>query len=110
MKLKDYPIFLLKLKKKLVHLRNIETTGLKRSDLVYISMRSQKHHKEAKYLSYLQADLINEIKSKTNEIRKLIIELGMMINKFDTDIITKRLEEIDKKDQIEDKGEDYLKS
>ena len=60
-------------------------------------MRSQKHHKEAEYLSYLQADPINEIKSKTNEIRKLIIELGMMINKSDRDVIRKRLEEIDKK-------------
>ena len=45
-------------------------------------MRSQKHHKEAEYLSYLQADPINEIKSKSN-IRKLIIELGMMIDKSD---------------------------
>ena len=60
-------------------------------------MRSQKHHKKAEYLSYLQADPINEIKSKTNEIRKLIIELGMMINKSDRDVIRKRLEEIDKK-------------
>ena len=89
--------FSTKIKKKLVQLRNIETTGLKRSDLIYILMRSQKHHKEAEYLSYLQADLINEIKSKTNEIRKLIIELGMMINKSDSDIVTKRLDEIDKK-------------
>ena len=60
-------------------------------------MRSQKHHKEAEYLSYLQADPINEIKSKTNEIRKLIIELGMMMNKSDRDVIKKRWEKIDKK-------------
>ena len=63
-------------------------------------MRSQKHHKKAEYLSYLQAEPINEIKSKSNNIRKLIIELGMMINKSDRDIIRKRLikrEEIDKK-------------
>ena len=60
-------------------------------------MRSQKHHKEAEYLSYLQADPINEIKSKSNNIRKLIIELGMMIDKSDRDIIRKRLEESDKK-------------
>ena len=63
-------------------------------------MRSQKHHKKAEYLSYLQAEPINEIKSKLNNIRKLIIELGMMINNSDRDIIRKRLikrEEIDKK-------------
>ena len=60
-------------------------------------MRSQKHHKKAEYLSYLQAEPINEIKSKSNNIRKLIIELGMMIDKSDRDIIRKRLEESDKK-------------
>ena len=95
--IKDYQIFLVKILKKLAQLRNIKTTGLKRSDLIYILMRSQKHHKEAEYLSYLQADPINEIKSKSNIIRKLIIELGMMIDKSDRDIIRKRLEEIDKK-------------
>ena len=55
-------------------------------------MRSKKHHKEAKYLSYLQAEPINEIKSKLNNIRKPIIKLGMMINKSDRDIIRKRLD------------------
>ena len=59
-------------------------------------MRSQKHHKEAEYLSYLQADPSNEIRSKTNKIRMLIIELAMMIDKADRDIIRKRLQEIDK--------------
>ena len=33
--------------KKLAQLRNIETTGLKGSDLIYILLRSQKHHKES---------------------------------------------------------------
>ena len=97
MKLKDFSDFSTKSLKKLAQLQNSETTGLKRSDLIYILMRSQKHHKEAEYLSYLQADPINEIKSKSNIIRKLIIELGMMIDKSDRDIIRKRLEEIDKK-------------
>ena len=97
--------FLTKILKKLVQLRNIEAAGLNRSDLIYTLMRSQKHHKEAEYLSYLQAEPINEIKSKSNNIRKPIIKLGMMINKSDRDIIRKRLEEIDKKNkkQIKDK-------
>ena len=97
--------FLTKILKKLVQLRNIEAAGLNRSDLIYILMRSQKHHKEAEYLSYLQAEPINEIKSISNNIRKPIIKLGMMINKSDRDIIRKRLEEIDKKNkkQIKDK-------
>ena len=71
MKLKDFSDFSTKSLKKLAQLQNSETTGLKRSDLIYILMRSQKHQKEADYLSYLQDDPINEIKSKTNEIRKL---------------------------------------
>ena len=59
-------------------------------------MRTQKHHKEKEYLSLLQTVSNNEIKSKTNEIRKVIIELDMLLNKSDRDIIRKRLEEIDK--------------
>ena len=48
----------------------------------------------------MQVDPINEIKSKTNEIRKYIIELGMSIYKSDKDIIRKRLNEIDRKTSI----------
>ena len=59
-------------------------------------MRTQKHHKEKEYLSLLQTASNNEIKSKTNEIRKVIIELDMLLNKSDRDIIRKRLEKIDK--------------
>ena len=68
MKLKDYLIYLQKLKKKLPQLRNIETTGLKRSDLIYILLSSQKHHKESEYLKYLLDDSSNEIKSKSNKM------------------------------------------
>ena len=49
-------------------------------------MRTQNHHKEKQYLSLLQANPKNEIKSKTNEVRKVIIELGMLLNKSDRDI------------------------
>ena len=47
---------LTKILKNLAQLCNIETTGLKRSDLIYILLRSQKHHKESEYLKYLQDD------------------------------------------------------
>ena len=86
----------LKLLRKLVQLRNIDTTDLKQSELLYILMRTQKHHKEKEYLSLLQTDSNNEIKSKTNEIRKVIIELDMLLNKSDRDVIRKILEKIDK--------------
>ena len=85
-----------KILKKLPQLRNIETTGLKRSDLIYILLCSQKHHKESEYLKYLQDDSSNEIKLKSNKMRTLILELGMLINKSDRDAIRKRLEEINK--------------
>ena len=85
-----------KILKKLAQLRNIVTRDLKRSELLHILMRTQKHHKEKEYLSLLQAEFNNEIKSKTNEVRKVIIELGMLLNKGDRDSIRKRLKEIDK--------------
>ena len=59
-RLSDLPT---KILRKLVQLRNVEPTGLKRSELLYILMRTQKHHKEAEYLSYLQADHNNQINS-----------------------------------------------
>ena len=86
----------LKILTKIVRLRNVETTGLNKSELLYILMRTQKHHKEKEYLSLLQTVSNNEIKSKTNEIRKVIIELDMLLNKSDRDIIRKILEKIDK--------------
>ena len=92
-KLSDLP---LKILRKLPQLRNIDTTDLKRSELLHTLMPTQKHHEEKEYLSYLQADSINEIKSKKNEVRKVIIELGILLNKGDRDSIGKRLKEIDK--------------
>ena len=61
--------------KKLAQLRNIETTGLTKSDLISILLRSKKHHVETKYLEYLESDPVNEIKFKIKEIRKYIIEI-----------------------------------
>ena len=54
------------------------------------------HYKEKEYQSLLQAGPNNEIKSKTNEIRKVIIELEMLLNKSDRNTIRKRSEKIDK--------------
>ena len=91
--LSDLP---LKNLRKLAQLRNIEAAGLNRSELFYILMRTQNHHKEKGYLSLLQADPNNEIKSQRNEVRTVIIELGMLLNKSDRYSIRKRLKEIDK--------------
>ena len=42
-RLSDLPTEILR---KLVQLWNVDSTGLKRSELLYILMRTQKHHKE----------------------------------------------------------------
>ena len=59
-RLSDLPT---KILRKLVQLRNVDSIGLKRSELLYVLMRTQKHHKETEYLSHLQADPIDEIKA-----------------------------------------------
>ena len=69
---------------KLAQLRNIETTGLKKSDRMYILLRSQKYLKETKYLEYLNNNTNKDdktIKSKINEIRKTIAELDVLLDK-----------------------------
>ena len=86
--------------RKLAQLRNVETTGLTKLDLIYILLRSQKHHPETKYLEYLQVDPINYIKSMINEIRKYIIKLGMSMDKSNKYKIKKRLDEIDRMTNI----------
>ena len=83
--------------RKLVQLRNVESTGLKRSELLYILMRSQKYHKEKEYLSHLQSDPVNKINIMINKIKRFITELGMLLNKSEINIIRKRLNEISKK-------------
>ena len=59
-------------------------------------MRSRKHHKENEYLSHLQADPNNEIKSMIIKIRKFITKLGMLLNKTERNNIRKRLNQIDR--------------
>lgn len=73
--------------RKLVQLCNVDSTGLKRSELLYVLMRSQKHHKEKEYLHYLQTETISEIKSRIIKIKKFITELDMLLTKSEGNII-----------------------
>ena len=57
MKSKDQRTYHLSLKK-IAQLQNIKSRGLKKSDLIYILLRSKKHLEETKYLDYLQTDLV----------------------------------------------------
>ena len=92
-RLSDLPTEILR---KLVQFRYVDSTGLKRSELLYILMRSQKHHKENEYLNHLQADPDNEMKSMIIKMKKFITKLGMLLNKSDRNNIRKRLNEIDR--------------
>ena len=85
---------------KLAQLRNIETTRLRKPDLIYVLFRSQKNLKETKYLEYLNNNTDNTIKSKINEIRKVIAELDMMLDKKYEKEILKELAKIDRKTRI----------
>ena len=67
--------------KKLAQLRDIETIGLTKSNVIYILLRSQKHPEETKYLKYLQTDPPNEIKSKINEIRVKVMKIELKSEK-----------------------------
>ena len=87
---------LTKILRKIFQLRNVDSTGLKRSELFYILMRTQKHHKETEYLNHLQADPISDMKSMIIKIKKVIAELGMLLSKSERNITKKRLNEIDR--------------
>ena len=59
-------------------------------------MRTQKHHKETEYLTHLQVDPVNDIKSMIIRIRKFITRLAMLLSKSERNTIRKRLNEIDR--------------
>ena len=86
---------LLKLSKnelhKIAQLRDIDTTNVKKKDLIYMLLRSQSNVKESQYLSLLNQNKTNEIDNKINEIRNLLIETGM---RFTNKEITKYTQEL----------------
>ena len=93
MKLKDLPR---KILSKPVQLRNVDSTGLKRSELLHILMRTQKHKKETEYLNHLQVEPTSDMKSMIIKIKKFITELEMLLSKSERNNIRKRLNEIDR--------------
>ena len=86
---------LLKLSKnelhKIAQLRDIDTTNVKKKDLIYMLLRSQSNVKESQYLSLLNQNKTNEIDNKINEIRNPLIEIGM---RFTNKEITKYTQEL----------------
>lgn len=77
---------------KLVQLRNINVTKLqgdnvirrlKKSDLIYILLKSKEDSKEKKYLELLNNESDNDIHNKINKIRIEILELDKRLSKKD---------------------------
>ena len=79
--------------KKLAQLRGVETTGLKRHELLTNLMGTEKHHREQKYLKHLQSDSVSQIDTLINLIRTDIIKLDRLLDKSDRKKIKKRLYE-----------------
>ena len=80
--------------KKLAQLGGVETTGLKRHELLTILMRTEKLHREQKYLQHLQSDSGSQIDTLINLIRT-DIKLNRLLDKSDRKKIKKRLYEIE---------------
>ena len=74
-KIKQLKDLTLKTLQKIAQQRNINTTGLKKKNLIYTLIRSEKSHKENNYLEYITKDTNNEIHDKINEIRKQLINI-----------------------------------
>ena len=77
---------------KLVQLRNINVTKLqgdnvirrlKKSDFIYILLKSKEDSKQKKYLELLNNESDNDIHNKINKIRIEILELDKRLSKKD---------------------------
>ena len=76
--------------RQIAKLRNI-STNLSKSDIIYALIRSKRIINEEKYIF----DNVNEILSKTNDVRLLLSTVSPYINKKKRDSIRKRLDEIE---------------
>ena len=79
---------------KIAQLRDIDTTNVKKQDLIYMLLRSLLNIKESQYLSLLNKDTTNEVDNKINEIRKLLIEIGKQFNNIEIKKYTQELYDI----------------
>ena len=76
--------------RQIAKLRNI-STNLSKSDIIYALICSKRIINEEKYIF----DNVNEILSKTNDVRLLLSTVSPYINKKKRDSIRKRLYEIE---------------
>ena len=95
LKLEKYALLSTKTLRKLDQLCGVETTGLLKSDLMYILIRSEKTHREDNYLQHFLSEPTTQLKTLINVIKQNIIKLDRLLSKSDKNKIKKRLYEIE---------------
>ena len=95
LKLEKYALLSTKTLRKLAQLCGVETTGLLKSDLMYILIRSEKTHREDNYLQHFLSESTTQLKTLINVIKQNIIKLDRLLSKSDKNKIKKRLYEIE---------------
>ena len=80
-KIKQYNALNLNTLQKIAQQCNVNTTRLKKKNLIYTLIRSEKGHKEDNYIKYINKDTNNEIHNKINEIRLQLVNMSFYLKK-----------------------------
>ena len=96
-KIKQYNALNLNILQKIAHQRNKNTTGLKKKNLIYTLIRSEKSHKKDNYIKYLNKNTDNEIHNEINKLRLQLLNISPYLKKEYLNQIRKRLYDIEKK-------------
>ena len=80
-KIKQLKVLPLKTLQKIAHQRSINTTEVKKDNLIFMLIRSEKSHKEDNYLKFITKDTTNEIHNKINDIRKVLVNVSQYLKK-----------------------------
>ena len=96
-KIKQYNALNLNILQKIAHQRNKNTTGLKKKNLIYTLIRSEKSHKKDNYIKYLNKNTNNEIHNEINKLRLQLLNISPYLKKEYLNQIRKRLYDIEKK-------------
>ena len=99
-KIKQLKVLPLKTLQKIAHQRSINITDVKKDNLIFMLIRSEKSHKEDNYLKFITKDTTNEIHNKINDIRKVLVNVSQYLKKQKLKQIRERLKEIEKKTRI----------
>ena len=95
-KIKHFNSLNLKTLQKIAQQRGINTTTLKKRDLIYTLIRSEPSHKENKYFEYIDRDTNKKIHNKINHIRLRLVDTSPYLNKEELNQIRKELYVIEK--------------